>query len=133
MAMPLPAVSGATKRALVVDDEETVGQIMGYVLQGLGYAVDHALDGQEALRMAREQSYDAIICDLLMPGINGMALFESWQAERPELTRRVIFVTGDSLGNETRDFVERCGCPCIYKPFRLGQLAELVTGLEARC
>lgn len=129
MAVPLTAQGGATRRALVVDDEETVGQIMGYVLQGLGYAVDHALDGQEALRMARENSYDAVICDLLMPGVNGMALYETWQDEKPELTRRVIFVTGDSLGNETRDFMERCGCPCIYKPFRLGQLAELVSGL----
>lgn len=130
MAMPVRAGDEATRRALVVDDEETVGQIMGDVLQGLGYAVDHVLDGQEALRMARERSYDAVICDLLMPGVNGMTLFETWQTESPELTHRVIFVTGDSLGNETREFMERCGCPCIYKPFRLGQLADLVTGLE---
>ncbi len=127
--MPMGVGEGAPKRALVVDDEDTVGEIMGYVLQGLGYDVDRVLDGQEALRMAREHCYDAIICDLLMPGVNGKTLFETWRAENPALTQRVIFVTGDSLGDETREFMASSGCPCIYKPFRLGQLAELVTGL----
>jgi CheY-like chemotaxis protein len=130
MAMPLNVGVVATRRALVVDDEETVGQIMGYVLQGLGYQVDHVLDGHEALRMAREHCYDAVVCDLLMPGVNGMALYAAWQDENPQLARRVIFVTGDSLGTDTTEFMQQSGCPCIYKPFRLGQLAELVAGLE---
>ena len=130
MAMPMPLGVARNKRALVVDDEETVGQIMCHVLQQMGYEVDHVLDGHEALRMARERSYSTVVCDLLMPGVNGMALFELWQAENPGLAQKVIFVTGDSLSFDTTDFVARSGCPCIYKPFRLAQLAELVASME---
>jgi CheY-like chemotaxis protein len=131
MAMSAEVSMLPAKRALVVDDEETVGQIMCHVLQQMGYQVDHVLDGQQALDVARGQHYNAVVCDLLMPGVNGMALFETWLVEDPDLARKVIFVTGDSLGTDTSEFVTRSGCPCIYKPFRLAQLAELVESMDA--
>lgn len=121
---------GAGKRALVVDDEEIVGDIIARVLERMGYLVDHVLGGEAALERARQEPYDTVICDILMPGVNGMALYETWAEEQPELSRKVIFVTGDSLGLDTSAFVNRTGCPCIYKPFRLAQLAEVVREME---
>lgn len=122
---------GAGKRALVVDDEPVVGQIICRVLEQMGYEVDHALDGDQALRLARCNLYAVVVCDILMPRINGMALYETWQKEAPEIAAHTIFVTGDSLGTETSEFIERTGSPCIFKPFRLNDLAKLVVDLEA--
>jgi len=121
---------GAGKHALVVDDEEIVGEIIARVLEQMGYVVDHVLNGEEALERARQKSYDTVVCDILMPGVNGMALYETWANEAPDLSRKMVFVTGDSLGLDTSAFVARTGCPCIYKPFRLAQLAEVVRELE---
>ena len=121
---------GAGHKALVVDDEPVVGQIMCRVLEQMGYAVEHATDGDQALALARQQSYDIVICDLLMPHTNGMALYDAWQEEAPQLTRRMVFVTGDSLGNETSDFIKRTGCRCVFKPFRLNDLAEIIMQVQ---
>lgn len=121
---------GAGHRALVVDDEPVVGGIMCSVLEQMGYEVDQALDGDQALAFARAHPYDVVVCDLLMPRVNGMALYEVWQEEAPQIARRTVFVTGDSLGNETTDFINRTGCRCIYKPFRLGDLADVIRDVQ---
>jgi DNA-binding response OmpR family regulator len=121
---------GAGRRALVVDDEPMVGQIMCRVLEQMGYTVDHATDGEQAQALARQHDYDIVICDLLMPHTNGMALYELWQEEAPQLTHRIVFVTGDSLGNETSEFIRRTGCRCIFKPFRLNHLAETILQVQ---
>jgi len=121
---------GEGRQALVVDDEPVVGQIMCRVLEQMGYEVDHALDGDQALALVRDHPYDMVICDLLMPRTNGMALYEVWKVEAPQMAQRVVFVTGDSLGNETADFIHRTGCRCIYKPFRLNDLAEVIVQVQ---
>lgn len=121
---------GCGHRALVVDDEPVVGGIICSVLEQMGYEVDQAMDGDEAMGLAVETCYSVIICDLLMPRVNGMALYDVWLKEAPEAARRTIFVTGDSLGQETSEFIRRTGCRCIFKPFRLDDLAEVVVQVQ---
>lgn len=121
---------GRGHRALVVDDEPVVGGIICSVLEQMGYEVDQAMDGDEAMDLAVQNSYSVIVCDLLMPRINGMALYDVWLKEAPEAAARTIFVTGDSLGQETSEFIKRTGCRCIFKPFRLNDLAEIVVQVQ---
>jgi DNA-binding response OmpR family regulator len=130
MSMLTDCSIGEGHRALVVDDELVVGQIICRVLEQMGYEVDHALDGDQALGLARQVSYDVVICDLLMPRVNGMALYDVWQDEAPRMARRTVFVTGDNLGSETSSFIRRTGCRCIFKPFRLSELTEVVAQVE---
>jgi CheY-like chemotaxis protein len=122
---------GKGKRAIVVDDESVVGEIMCKVLEQMGFTVDAALNGQQALDLTRSQAYDTAICDVLMPGINGMNLYETWCQECPSLAARTIFVTGDNLGFETSQFLTRTGCRCIYKPFKLADLAQAVVDIQS--
>jgi len=122
------------QRILIVDDEDTLARLMQALLEHLGYAVDRAADGEKALRMGARRSYCAVICDLLMPTLNGMELFRIWQHQSPELAQRVIFVTGDNLGTRTNRFVELSGQPCLYKPFDIKELTTTlgeVTGVYA--
>ncbi len=110
------------QRILIVDDEDTLARLMQALLEHLGYTVDRAVDGEKALQMGAQRNYAAVICDLLMPILNGMELFRIWQRESPELAQRVIFVTGDNLGTRTNRFVELSGRPCLYKPFDIKDL-----------
>ncbi|EXJ14745.1 Phosphate regulon transcriptional regulatory protein PhoB (SphR) [Imhoffiella purpurea] len=65
------AVSGGTKRVLVVDDSESVRKVMELQLTKKGYAVDFAVSGEECLTKVRRQLYDLIFLDVMLPGING--------------------------------------------------------------
>ena len=82
MTLPLPprgeepvvlddAVEASSKRILVVDDSESVRKMMEMRLARKGFAVDFAMTGEEALTKAREQVYDLIFLDVMLPGING--------------------------------------------------------------
>lgn len=121
---------GVGRHALVVDDELTVGHVIGSVLEQMGYTVSFAGNGEEALQAVEATNFDVIVCDILMPRVNGMVLFDMWAASRPEAIERTVFVTGDNLGSETRDFVARTGRPCIFKPFRLDDLADIVAQVQ---
>lgn len=130
MSKPTEHGNTGEKRALVVDDVDNLGQVMCSALEALGYAVDRAHDGREALHLGLENHYDLVVCDLLMPRMNGLALYEAWVAEQPELAARVVFVTGDNITHDIAQFLIDSGRPCMYKPFRLGQLTELIAEIE---
>ena len=113
-------------RILIVDDEGALARLMQMLLEHLGYVVDWAADGDKALQFGARHRYAAVICDLLMPIVNGMELFEIWQTESPDLAGRVIFVTGDNLGEQTNQFLELSGRPCLYKPFDIQDLTDVL-------
>ncbi len=69
-------------RVLVVDDELRLASSLRVGLQAEGFAVDVAHDGTDGLWMARENTYDAIVLDLMLPGINGYKVCETLRAEQ---------------------------------------------------
>ena len=69
-------------RVLVVDDEKRLALSLRVGLEAEGFAVDVAHDGTDGLWMARENTYDAIVLDLMLPGINGYKVCETLRAER---------------------------------------------------
>ena len=91
-------------------------------LQDSGFAVDRASDGIEALDKLRDRTYDLIICDLKMPRLDGSQLYRELELTRPEMARRIMFVTGDVAGTDAERFLEESGCRWLAKPFRLKDL-----------
>jgi two-component system NtrC family sensor kinase len=67
-----------------------------------------------------------IVCDLKMPRIDGMTFYSRLAATFPDLTKRVIFVTGDVAGTDAEQFLEESRCRWLAKPFRLGDLLRTV-------
>jgi phosphate regulon transcriptional regulator PhoB len=63
-----------TKKILVVDDEADIVELVSYNLKKEGFAVDSALNGEEALKCMKSEMYDLMIIDLMLPGIQGMEL-----------------------------------------------------------
>jgi signal transduction histidine kinase/CheY-like chemotaxis protein len=119
----LPDVPKGT-RALVVEDEEALGEAVAGALQDGGFVVDRASNGAEAIACVRERAYDVVICDLKMPQVDGMAFFREVSASMPQVARRLIFVTGDVAGTEAERFLEASGCRWLAKPFRLRDLVK---------
>lgn len=123
-APSMEAVRGAS--VLLVEDERALATAVIDALADAGLKVDHAGDGEEALARVRQKPYDAVICDLKMPRVDGMMLYRAIAAATPALARRVIFVTGDVAGTDAERFLEDTGCRWLAKPFRLGDLLRAV-------
>jgi two-component system NtrC family sensor kinase len=124
---PLTKTSGvpvvvAGAAVLIVEDEAALAAAVTDALRDAGYLVDHAGDGEQALIKVRAQTFDAVICDLKMPRLDGRAFYRMLCATAPGLAKRVIFVTGDVAGTEAEGFLEESGCRWLAKPFRLGEL-----------
>jgi len=128
------ALSAATAGAaalLVVEDEVPLATAVVDSLRDAGYLVEHALDGEAALEKVAAQSFDAVICDLKMPRLDGQAFYRALEGSAPGLARRVVFVTGDVAGTEAGTFLEQSGCRWLAKPFRLADLLRTVRDVLA--
>jgi two-component system NtrC family sensor kinase len=115
-------VSYTMLRVLCVDDEPAVVEMLSRALGGLGHQVDQSQDGAEALRMVHLADYDAVLLDLRMPGLGGPEVYRCIQGLRPDLTDRVLFMTGDTVSPDTRAFIESTGADILQKPFSLDEL-----------
>lgn len=123
-ARPAPVVPKGT-RALVVEDEAALGTAVADALSDDGFVVDRASNGQDAVALIAERSYDLVICDLKMPKLDGPSLYRRLAETHPALSKRMVFVTGDVAGTEAERFLEESGCRWLAKPFRLRDLVRL--------
>lgn len=125
---PPPAVlaTGKGARVLVVEDEPTVARLIADVLEDEGMQVDVLLDGREALYRAAREPYDLVICDMKMPGLDGQHFYKSLERAGNPVRERFLFVTGDIVAAQTREFLERHRLPHVAKPFRVEELTKKV-------
>jgi CheY-like chemotaxis protein len=108
------------RRVLVVDDDYDLAQLLREVLTYDNCEVEIATNGMEAMDRLRTDEYDAVICDLMMPRVDGEVLYHDVVHQYPFLANRFIFVTGQASRKAGfSDFVERTGNYLIEKPFDL--------------
>jgi PAS domain S-box-containing protein len=116
-------------RVLVVDDEPVLGSALGRSLEP-DFAVTVVTSGREARRLLLEgPPFDVILCDLIMPEVTGMDLYEDVRRARPDLASRIIFMTGGTFTARAREFLSSVQNPALDKPF---DLETLETMLRAR-
>ncbi len=113
-------------RILVIDDEAGIGDLLNTI-----FATDHdvvnASSGSEGLKLLAEGgNFDVILCDLMMPEITGMEVFERLKKLRPEMTNKFIFMTGGTFTSHSQEFVKSSFNRTIEKPFKIGALRQLV-------
>ena len=118
---------------LVVDDEGDIRNLMGRVLQGLGYKVLLAADGEEALfYLVLGQPIRLILCNLRMPYMSGPALYGHVAKCCPALSERFVFCSGDVVSDDSQRFLLESGRPTLAKPFELHELEGTVRRYD-RC
>jgi signal transduction histidine kinase/CheY-like chemotaxis protein len=127
-----PGAGRGNRRILVVEDEPTVARLIADVLEDEGFCVEVLLDGKEALKQAERETYDLVVCDMKMPGLDGQHFYKALVQKGNSLSERFLFVTGDVVSVHTHDFLEMHGVPHVAKPFRMEELKEKVHGLLER-
>ncbi|HYC31810.1 MAG TPA: ATP-binding protein, partial [Gemmatimonadales bacterium] len=113
-------------RVMVVDDEPHILHYMRATLEAWGHTPIVAMDGEEALALGAEGSFDLIISDLRMPGLGGREFYEELARRRPALADRIVFSTGDTVRGDTLAFLESLNRPYLHKPFSLSELRRLL-------
>jgi PAS domain S-box-containing protein len=118
-------------RILVLDDESNIRNVLTQSLQRMGYIVDAASNGIDGLALVSKASYAFILCDIRMPGINGLSFFGKVLEMDKQTARKIIFITGDTANKATRGFIENNKVPCLRKPFELIDLRKVLTQAES--
>ncbi|MCA8964656.1 MAG: hybrid sensor histidine kinase/response regulator [Planctomycetes bacterium] len=123
--LPACILPTAGRRLLVIDDEPFVRAVVERHARAQGWLVREAASAEEALQVLGGGAFfDAIVCDLRMPGIGGIGLHDRLAATAPQTLRRVVFVTGDLTSAETAAFAARCAAPIVAKPFVCAELFD---------
>ena len=126
IAPPEPAAAQpSVLRILAIDDEPLIGSVLCEAL------ADHQIvfetSARAALaRLGAGEQFDRILCDLMMPEMSGMELYEQLEAADPALCERVVFLTGGAVTERARLFLERVQNRRLTKPFDLAELLDVI-------
>lgn len=125
----LARVSGL--RVLLVDDEQLFHVVVEHML-GPGVDFTATTSGLEGLQLARSGRFDVVLSDLMLPDLDGKALYERLAAEGHSVVRRLAFITGGTFSAEYQQFLDAVDAPVLGKPFTRLQVLTTVAGLAAR-
>ncbi len=125
-----PAAGSASKRILIVDDNDLVRALIRDMLGDAGYEVAEAEDGTQALRALRAAEYDIIVTDLVMPDCDGIELLRKVRRNHPKI--RVIAVSGAPSADVYLKAASALGAgEVLPKPIDQERLLAAVKGLLA--
>lgn len=111
-------------KVLLVDDEEEFTATLAERLENRGLDVDVSADGLSAIERTRKRTYDAIVLDLAMPGIDGIETLKRLLAENPDL--QVILLTGQATVEKGVEAVRSGAIEVMEKPADLPALLEKI-------
>lgn len=120
-----PAMSSLS--VLVVEDEASIRTLVRRYLRRRGHDVETADNGRAALAAMARRRYDVIVTDMKMPEMGGEELYSRLCDADNEHAQRVLFISGDTVSESTRDFLLRSGRPFVSKPFDLDELATRIS------
>lgn len=106
-------------RILIIDDQDPIRRVLREILENEKYQVDDANNGAKALQMVKEQEYDAVLCDIKMPEMDGLEVLEHIK-EMSEVP--VIMVSGNSSPDEAARSIKKGAFDFIEKPPEMNRL-----------
>ena len=115
--------------ALIIDDEEQIVDLVRAALQSHGWRTAALTDSTALETILNGEKFEAVVCDLKMPGKSGLEILDLLRKRCPELARRFLLMTGD-LGDTDKQALLASHVPVLRKPFTLAQLLEAVQALR---
>jgi PAS domain S-box-containing protein len=126
--LPAEARVGATsRRVLVVDDEPLIVQSLTKMLRSRATVVGETVAARALELILADPGFDAVVCDVMMPGMTGIDLHEHVAREKPDCAGRFVFITGGVYTSRARDYLARVPNERLDKPF---DVAELIAAIE---
>ena len=126
----LTRADGGPIRALVVDDEPSLGDLLSTVLRYEGWLVETALTGQAAIRAARATPPDVIVLDVMLPDLSGLEVLRRIRALHPAVP--VLFLTAKDAVEDRVAGLTAGGDDYVTKPFSLEEVVARLRGLLRR-
>lgn len=120
-----PAMELAGRRILVVEDDESVRDILRRHLEHAGCQAIAVGSAEEALKRLADGVH-LVVSDFFLPGMNGLALYREAVARFPELARRFLFLTAGLIQEETQTFLQQANAKLLQKPFTRQQFLGAV-------
>lgn len=114
----------ANEKILLVDDDSEFTEVLAERMESRGLSVDTAADGVTAVEKVNDSSYDAIILDLAMPGMDGIETLKSLLKRQPEL--QVILLTGHATIDKGVEAVKLGAMDFLEKPTDIEKLIEKI-------
>lgn len=126
------ATISANLPLLLIEDERSVMDFMRMALERNGYACTAASSAAEGIRLLEEgnHQFSGIISDMRTPGgASGADVHEWIVTHNPKMKDRLLFITGDTVNEDTMKTLVRSGVPYIEKPFRVQELIAIAEKL----
>ena len=114
---------------LIVDDEAGLRRVLERFLQRHGYRVLSAGTAESAYEVLASEEADALLLDIHLPTMSGLALYLAIIHRWPALEGRIAIMTGDAEAEEVRTWLEHHQCTVIRKPFNLQQVTDWVAAV----
>ena len=116
-------MNAAPHTVLIVDDDSTLRGALESVLATMGYRVRSAADPDGAYALLAADPVDAVLLDIRLPTMSGLALYLAIMHRWPALEGRIAVMSGDADADDVRPWLEAHPCPVFRKPFRFELLA----------
>jgi len=123
-------VYGFGRRALVVDDEPGMVELVTTLLKDTGWQVEVAATGRSALERVRSTRFDVVLSDIRMPDGSGEDFYRAAVLDQPGLAKRFVFMTGDTANPSPWQFVDEVQAPVLEKPFTADSLFAAIERLS---
>jgi response regulator RpfG family c-di-GMP phosphodiesterase len=118
--------SPTSRRVLVVDDQDSMRQLCRCTLEAAGYACVEAADGETALDLARRETFDLVLLDLTLPGIDGYEVCRQLRERPPQPRLKIIIVSARGNQDQLAEALPRGADDYVPKPFSARQLEAKV-------
>ena len=119
----------SSKRILFVDDDEELLSTFSDLLSAKGYDVSTATDGEKGLEKLKNDSFDIVLCDLMMPNMTGDQLYLEVEKVQPEQCKKFVFITGYDREPKFADFLAKTQQTVLRKPVTSSQLTQAIEGI----
>lgn len=128
---PLSERNEPRARILIVDDEASLLSSLRMLLNE-SHDVTTVTNGEAASALLLQGSpFDVVLCDVMMPGVSGMDLHARIAASRPDLVRRIVFMTGGACTDSAKNFLKTIANRVLQKPFGIADVEEIVREFRA--
>jgi DNA-binding response OmpR family regulator len=122
----------ARRRALVVEDELPVRDLLRLHLELAGFEVEESGDGREALRRLRESAYNLVILDVMLPGLDGVSLCRAIRTGGPNVSTPILMLTARDTESDKVLGLESGADDYLTKPFGIRELIARVNAITRR-
>ncbi|MEK7825627.1 MAG: ATP-binding protein, partial [Nitrospirota bacterium] len=113
------------KKILIIDDEVLQLQLLESTLSK-DYDVFRANSSRKAIAIVQKEELDLILCDIKMPGMDGMEFYKWLAKNRPGIENKFLVVTGNIMDERIKSFMKIAGDRVITKPYRIGELTNKI-------